>query len=53
MYFSFMLKMDTERLLDRIGGLMVSVLALSTVDRWFEPRSGQAKDLYNWYVLLL
>ena len=23
---------------------MVSVLALSVVDRWFEPRSGQTKD---------
>jgi hypothetical protein len=23
---------------------MVSVLALSVVGRWFEPRSGQAKD---------
>ena len=27
-----------------IGGLMVSVLASSAVDRWFEPWSGQAKD---------
>jgi hypothetical protein len=25
---------------------MVSVLASSALDRWFEPRSGQAKD-YN------
>ena len=23
---------------------MISVLALSVVDRWFEPRSGQTKD---------
>jgi hypothetical protein len=23
---------------------MVSMLALSVVDRWFEPRSGQTKD---------
>ena len=27
-----------------IGGVMVSVLALSAVDRGFEPRSGQTKD---------
>jgi hypothetical protein len=26
---------------------MVSVLALCAVDRGFEPRSGQTKDLYN------
>ena len=30
----------------RIGGVMVSVLASSAVDRGFEPRSGQTKD-YN------
>ena len=29
-----------------IGGIMVSVLASSAVDRGFEPRSGQTKD-YN------
>jgi hypothetical protein len=29
---------------NRIGGVMVSVLALSAVDRGFEPRSGQIKD---------
>ena len=29
---------------NRIGGVMVSVLALSVVDREFEPRSGQNKD---------
>ena len=28
----------------RIGGVMVSVLALSAVDREFEPGSGQTKD---------
>ena len=28
----------------RIGGVMVSVLASSEVDRGFEPRSGQTKD---------
>jgi hypothetical protein len=31
---------------NRIGGVMVSVLASSTVDRGFEPWSGQTKD-YN------
>ena len=28
----------------RIGGVMVSMLASSAVDRGFEPRSGQTKD---------
>jgi hypothetical protein len=28
----------------RIGGVMVSVLTSSTVDRGFKPRSGQTKD---------
>ena len=31
--------------LNRIGGVMISVLASSAVDRGFEPRSGQTKDL--------
>ena len=29
---------------NRIGGLIISVLASSAVDRGFEPRSGQTKD---------
>ena len=29
---------------NRIGGVMVSVLASSAVDRRFEPRSGQIKE---------
>ena len=29
---------------NRIGGVMVNVLASSGEDRGFEPRSGQAKD---------
>ena len=29
---------------NRIGGIMVSVIASSAVDRGFEPRSGQTKD---------
>ena len=29
---------------NRIGGVMVSVLASNVVDRGFEPRSGQTKD---------
>ena len=29
---------------NRIGGVMVSVIASSMVDRGFEPRSGQTKD---------
>jgi hypothetical protein len=31
---------------NRIGGVMVSVLVSSAVDREFEPQSGQTKD-YN------
>ena len=30
--------------MNRIGGVMVSMLAMSAVDRGFEPRSGQAKN---------
>ena len=30
--------------IDHMGGVMVSVLASSAVDRGFEPRSGQTKD---------
>ena len=30
--------------MNRIGGVMVNVLASSVVGRGFEPRSGQAKD---------
>ena len=30
--------------MNRIGGVMVSVLASSAVDRGFEPRSGQTKN---------
>ena len=33
-----------EVLWNRIGDVMVSVLASSAVDRGFEPRSGQTKD---------
>jgi hypothetical protein len=31
-------------LTNRIGGVMVGVLALSTVDRGIEPHSGQTRD---------
>ena len=30
--------------MNRIGGVMVSMLASSAVDRGFEPRSGLTKD---------
>jgi hypothetical protein len=33
-----------NQILNRIGGVMVSVLASSAVDRGFVPRSGQTKD---------
>jgi hypothetical protein len=29
---------------NHIDGVIVSVLVSSALDRWFEPRSGQAKD---------
>ena len=32
---------------NRIGGVMVSVLASIAVDRGFEPQSGQTKDYNN------
>ena len=38
---------------NRIGGVMVRVLASSAVDRGFEPRSGHTKDYTNCYLLLL
>ena len=31
-------------MMNRIGSVMVRVLALSAVDRVFEPRPGQTKD---------
>ena len=37
---TFMLEFEYNR----TGGVMVSVLASSAVDRGFEPRSGQTKD---------
>ena len=33
-----------EYAIDRIAGVMISVLASSAVDRGFEPRSRQTKD---------
>ena len=34
----------SSKIIYSIGGVMVSVLALSAVDRGFEPWSGQTKD---------
>ena len=34
-----------QKLIDRIGGVMVSVLVSSAVDRGLEHRSGQTKDI--------
>jgi hypothetical protein len=36
--------LDLHLTLNRIGGVMVSVLAFSVLDRGFEPRSGKTKD---------
>ena len=30
--------------MNRIGSVMVSVLASSAIDCWYEPRSGQTKE---------
>jgi hypothetical protein len=36
--------LNHHKINEPIGGVMVSVLVLSAVDRGFEPRSGQTKD---------
>ena len=41
-----------SKLNNPINGIMVSMFALSVVDRVFEPWSGQNKD-WNWYLLHL
>jgi hypothetical protein len=38
------IRLHTENQINCIGGVMVSVLASSEVDRGFEPRSVQTKD---------
>ena len=38
-------------MLYRIGGVIVSVLESSAVDRGLEPRSGQTKDYKIWYLV--
>ena len=36
--------LNHHKINEPIGGVMVSVLVLSAVDRGFEPRAGQTKD---------
>ena len=36
-----------------MGGVMVSMLASSAIDRGFESKSGQTKDYQIWSLLLL
>jgi hypothetical protein len=43
-YVIALLIMQSHNVINRIGGVMVSVLASSEEDRGFEPRSGQTKD---------
>jgi hypothetical protein len=43
-YQSNIVQSEYSVLYNRIGGVMVSVLTTSAVDRGFEPRSGQTKD---------
>jgi hypothetical protein len=38
------MKYDISNVYNRIGGVIVSVLASSVVDRGFEPWSGQTKE---------
>jgi len=38
---------------NRIGGVMVGVIASSEVDRVFEDRSGKINDYPDWYLLFL
>ena len=54
-YFSFIILLFLCKLYSGhyIGGVMVSVLALSVVDCVFWCRSGQTKDYRHWYLLLL
>ena len=44
-YFNCLFSLQFDSFLNRIGGVVVSVLASGAVDRGFEPRSGQTKDL--------
>ena len=39
-----------QLIINRIGGVMVNVLASSAVDRRFKPRSGETKDYELLYV---
>jgi hypothetical protein len=43
-YVIALLIMQSHNVINRIGGVMVSVLASSAEDRGFEPRSSQTKD---------
>ena len=36
--------MSVQSHINRMGGVMISMLVSSVVDRGFEPRSGQTKD---------
>jgi hypothetical protein len=47
----FLTSFSSERksCINRIGGVMVSVLASSVLERWFDSN----QRLYNWYMLLL
>ena len=40
-------------IVDRLGGVMVAVLASSVEGRGFDPRPGQTIDIKIFYLLLL
>jgi TctA family transporter len=52
MYILINIDLGSSIFMYYIVGVMVLVLAVSVVDCWFKPRSGQAKD-WNCYLSLL
>ena len=43
-YVKFIKNQISHLLINRLGGVMINLLASRAVDRGFEPRSGQTKD---------
>ena len=49
LFFSVIDLNENSMLLNDFGGVMVSVLVSSVVDRGYKPWSGQTKDWLAWY----
>ena len=49
----FTLKINIIIIVNRIGGVMISVFASTVIDRGFEPRSDYTKNYKILYLLLL